>query len=380
MELGDKMNTNILRLLSCPECKKELSLKMAFSQTKNQRIKEGLLECKNCHETYPIIDWIPRLVKKEDFSKEENDSLEKMMKNDFSRDPEIIEFKEENLTEKEKLTIIEKLVREKVVIPKNASKKLKQRTENNIEYRIYHADKKDKYYFAFKKYLRKPITVIADIGGGQGGTLSCINKYIKAEIAILIDYDLDSSKIALIRDPNINICRGDINNLPLKNNSVDLLITAATLEHIKNYKMALRNIQRTRKQAFIFYSPNKFSIYDFGHLNAPITILPRKIIPYATFIWQKIIGHKRSLESIKEELKSTFYYSRVSVTRILKQEGKVYNIFLELINESIKSDYSYSMHDLKLFFRKHNNLLNSISKSIVFLGIEPSVYLFWIKN
>lgn len=47
--------------LICPSCQRELFIK-SIEKESNSRIETGLLECKTCNATYPILKNIPRFV------------------------------------------------------------------------------------------------------------------------------------------------------------------------------------------------------------------------------------------------------------------------------------------------------------------------------
>lgn len=68
--------------------------------------------------------------------------------------------------------------------------------------------------------------VVADIGSGRGGGLYYVCKYLKPESAIGVDYS--RSQIAFCyrhyREENLRWIEGDATSLPLKSNSIDLLL------------------------------------------------------------------------------------------------------------------------------------------------------------
>ena len=66
------MKISIIEYLVCPTCRGELSLK-SIKKTKNE-IVSGKFSCKNCKETFPIKNGIPRFVKDtaKDFVKTED--------------------------------------------------------------------------------------------------------------------------------------------------------------------------------------------------------------------------------------------------------------------------------------------------------------------
>ena len=60
------MKSNLLTKIQCPSCKSELLIKE--KKMKNNEIFEGKIICTKCKEEYEITNYIPRFVKKENYS------------------------------------------------------------------------------------------------------------------------------------------------------------------------------------------------------------------------------------------------------------------------------------------------------------------------
>jgi len=54
------MEKNFLKILVCPKCKSELSLKIQLVD--KEEVISGFLLCSNCKRVYPIINSIPRML------------------------------------------------------------------------------------------------------------------------------------------------------------------------------------------------------------------------------------------------------------------------------------------------------------------------------
>ena len=54
------MKRELMNILVCPLCKKELKLKV--DEENNKEIVTGSLYCAQCNATYPISDTIPNLL------------------------------------------------------------------------------------------------------------------------------------------------------------------------------------------------------------------------------------------------------------------------------------------------------------------------------
>lgn len=54
------MKEKLLNYLSCPECENDLNLEIFYKE--DMEIKDGVFLCKNCHQYYFLIDYIPRFL------------------------------------------------------------------------------------------------------------------------------------------------------------------------------------------------------------------------------------------------------------------------------------------------------------------------------
>ena len=375
------MQLELTKLLSCPECKGDIDMSKTIEKIKQNNfefIKSGILTCRNCGARYPIIERIPRLLKGNYQTLREKEKLK--------------EYNNLNLTKpkstyspaidgNEKYEVIEKMVVQKLKPERIKSKKLKKRLRHDIEYRVYYSAKKEKFVKTCIPYMTHKPEVVVDVGGGQGGTISCFRRHFNPKISILLDLDITWAKIALIRDPITNVIRGDAANMPLKDQSADLLITTATLEHIKDWKNVIKELARVSKNALVAYGPNKWFPYDLGHIDAPfVTFLPKGTALPIAYVFHEFRKTGRSYDSIKKELNSTYYISRHQVVKILEKYGDVKNVFSEFIYHSIRSDYHYIGGEFKNFLKLHPIISHFFSNLLTLLGIEPSVYLFFKRS
>ncbi|GAG01367.1 unnamed protein product, partial [marine sediment metagenome] len=263
------------------------------------------LKCEKCINKYPIINGIPRLCI--ELNNSEKDKLKRFEKNQVSF------IKGENeLNTKIDYVEIEKIVRQKMSVDSNSCDYLKAWVERNIEYKVWGCEKEEKYVKTLKQYYHKPIEVILDIGGGSGGLIKCFSDLYTPILSIMLDYDLDWAEVAKLRNPNVDIVRGDATNLPFKRNSIDLVISQAMLEHIKDYDNAIKEMCEVAKNvSFIAWNPNKLFVFDFGHLDAPVAIFPKKIAKYIAIWWHRIRRTGRTEENIIGSLNVIHYISTV---------------------------------------------------------------------
>lgn len=378
------MHEILIKFLSSSCCKKDLLLdkkKVIVKSTTSDSfhdVVEGILTCSGCFKTYPIINAIPRLC-----NDLWNSELEEMKRIRKTEGAVILNENRKDLTNPETYNQIEKIVREKWNIKQDASNYIKKKAENDFRYQIKECERQEKVINTLKLYLNynNTIKTVLDIGGGTGGLIKCLNDHFKPIFSIMLDYDLSWINVAQLRCPDIQIIRGDAMNLPFKKESIDCVFSLATIEHIQNYERALREMCYVTKHIFfVSWNPNKYFLYDIGHLDAPITIFPRKIAYYVAIFWHKIRKTGRTKEHIAWELERTFYISTTHVKKVLSKHGKVFNVFKDFCLFSLKSDYSYRMGKLKKFLISHTFFTRIILRSLVFLKIEPFCYYIMKKN
>lgn len=152
--------------------------------------------------------------------------------------------------------------------------------------------------------------VVLDIASGSGyGT------QILAEAAKHV-YGVDVNETAInyskkhYGGSNIEYLVGDGESIPLDDNSVDVVITFETIEHIKDYKKFLVEVERVMKKDGLaivstpndveFAEGNHFHLHEFKY-DELVTLLKRQfknIDPYFQSTWKYVsIGSEKELES-----------------------------------------------------------------------------------
>ena len=110
---------------------------------------------------------------------------------------------------------------------------------------------------------RKSLQVL-DIGTGTGFVPSIVDKYLEDSFVICTDISkqmLLTAKIKLSNSKNhfeFVVC--DVESLPFKDNSVNIVTINSTLHHIPNYRNTLEEINRLLSKKgilFIMHEPNK---------------------------------------------------------------------------------------------------------------------------
>lgn len=101
-----------------------------------------------------------------------------------------------------------------------------------------------------------PVSIL-DAGCGEGFTLDMLRKECVGRRVI----GIDSSKLALRLGrklhPKLELKEGDINRLPFKRNSFDLVVCSEVLEHLTKPQDALAEAVRVSKRHLIITVPNE---------------------------------------------------------------------------------------------------------------------------
>jgi ubiquinone/menaquinone biosynthesis C-methylase UbiE/uncharacterized protein YbaR (Trm112 family) len=366
------MHTKLISILASPCCRADLHLEGLGTHIPED-ISEGILTCTACRNEFPIIDGILRILT--DLSEAEKNALSVI--------------KERGLTIRQEATLdvetryqqIAKIIRLREAPDPGASDYLKRRFENDLEFRVHGCEMQDKYVQTLRKYYTEHTRVLIDVGAGQGGLTKCLNDHFKPEISIILDYEIKWAEIARLRNPSVEILRGDATKLPFKDRSIDLVMSQAMLEHVKDYDEAANELCRVAQKAcFIAWSPNKYSVYDFGHLDAPVTIFSKPLARQVAKWWHGLRRTGRSYKSIISELDETFYIPTTYVRNIMLRYGSVYNVFTEFAMNSLMSDYTYRGAKLKRLLASAPFVSRFLFSTLVFFRIEPNCYYVLRRN
>jgi len=150
----------------------------------------------------------------------------------------------------------------------------------------YHAERKTKLASKYRlrrrtrevlkiinKYLKADDPKILDLGTADGLMLSEIKKQLPKSDCVGIE--LSKELIESCRDKNIKIVQGDVQNLPFKDESFDIVIATAIIEHLDHPMKLLEEAHRVLRPGgiLILTTPNPFfeKIADFiGHTEKEI--------------------------------------------------------------------------------------------------------------
>ncbi|MFC1656369.1 class I SAM-dependent methyltransferase [Patescibacteria group bacterium] len=143
---------------------------------------------------------------------------------------------------------------------------------------------------------------LLDIGSGEGFVLKAILRNNNFQAIAL-----DPNENALIelkkRLPNVQVKSGYIQNLPYKDNSFDLVVCCEVLEHLKEPKLALKEIKRVGKN-YIISVPNE---PWFSHMNlmrgrhvSNFGCHPEHIQKWSTKKFVELVGNDLKIIKIKQ--------------------------------------------------------------------------------
>lgn len=92
-----------------------------------------------------------------------------------------------------------------------------------------------------RHFCTEPIDMLADIGCGSGYNLSLLEPYAKHLIGI--DRLINLSPHGKVSRPQTQFVSGDVQRLPLNNQSIDMVMSLDVLEHVDDIKM-LKELHR----------------------------------------------------------------------------------------------------------------------------------------
>lgn len=261
------MKRTLLKLIICPECKKDLYINKTF-KVESQEIIEGTLKCKSCQNWYPIIKAIPRLLPSN------------------LRDHNLLTNNLRFLNEYRKELPTIKIITKK-------TKDIKNQTSEAFGYEWLNWPKpKKKHYNQFIHWTEpfKPAyfknKIVLDAGCGTGNHANYITEWRAKTFAI----DLSESITVAYYNRNLfkknsHYIQADIYNLPFKPNFFDFIYSQGVLHHLPNPEKGFTKLLTHLKKSGVILTriynreDNFFMIYIIeGIFKKLIKNLPFKVI------------------------------------------------------------------------------------------------------
>lgn len=156
---------------------------------------------------------------------------------------------------------------------------------------------------AIKKHHPSNIEAILDIGTADGLMLSKIKKEFPSTECIGLEYSKELIKIC--KDKNIKIVQGNAQNMPFENNSFDIAVATALIEHVSQPMKMLKETHRILKPGGIFIATTPDPFFDkiaelIGHIEKEIhqeTFTMKKLKKYLEKVNFQILKTKRFMIS-----------------------------------------------------------------------------------
>lgn len=181
-----------------------------------------------------------------------------------------------------------------------------------------------------RRFCEAPIDMLADIGCGSGYNLSFLKPYCRHLIGI--DRLVNLSPHGKTLQPHAQLIAGDVQRLPLNDQSVDMVVSLDVLEHVDDEKM-LNELYRTlQPNALLFVTvpaiPWLWSDRDTlaGHQRRYTKLHLIKVLNQAGFQVKYINYYQFLLFPLV--LISRFFWKRRALQRREENPGRVSNYLL----------------------------------------------------
>jgi len=271
------MNNSLIKYLICPEC-----------NSGNQYLSDDFVECKKCGNKISIRGGIPRYVDGEYHS---NFGLQW---NKFST----VQLDSVNGSSESESRLL-------------AQSKLKIN------------DFKDK--------------TILEVGAGNGRFTEIFLKYGSRVISVDFSSAIDANKqnhSRYINEGQFLPIQGDLFNLPLQENSFDMVFCYGVIQHTGNNKKAIAKLSKyPKKSGRLFLDIYSNSLRHFN----PLIYMIR---PFFSLL--KISEHRR-LETVESFVQKVFPF-QLKILSILHGRGGVYKWLRYIVNRSPNSVYGINLY------------------------------------
>lgn len=365
------MREDLVPLLQCPETGAPLELRAVakfFEIGGRRHIAEGELAAGE--RVYPVLDEIPRLLPRPRLLPEELALLEASDPAEARRiEPEVVS---EAGVEAEIRRRMEKVYRLDTTQDAGA----RQRCEGEIRYmKAEMQGRNKKKYVALLAPRVEKAESLLEIGGNFPGLTRNLIEHYRPKRAVVANLQILFPMAFKTRDREIDAVRADVQLLPFRDRSFELLATGFTLEHVPDWRAGLQHMLRVSQNAFIAFGPNSRFPFEVGHLDAPLAgTLPKPLAAYAAWLFKAATGKRRSLKRIREILDEVYHVASPAFAKECKRLGRPpENLFPELV-DVILADPNAPATTARKALKKHPGLARVAAKSLTALGMEPQMY------
>jgi ubiquinone/menaquinone biosynthesis C-methylase UbiE len=156
--------------------------------------------------------------------------------------------------------------------------------------------------------------VVLDIACGSGYGTQLLAKGAKKVYGV--DVSRDAVEYARKKFPakNVEYLTGDATKIPLDDNSVDVVVTFETIEHIKDYHRFLTEVKRVLKDdgLAIISTPNDTEFAEGNHFHVH------------EFTYKELIREvKKYFKNIDSYFQATWKYVAIGSDKFMQQEGLI---------------------------------------------------------
>jgi len=228
------MQTKLTELLACPKCQRSLLLTVKAKAA--GEIKSGSLKCPRCRKKYPIVNFIPRFVKSDQYV------------NNFSFEWQI-----------------------------HRTTQLDSYNHNHLSRDTFF----EKTGFSNRDLKGK---LVLDVGCGMGRFMEIAADNGAAVVGIDLSLAVEAARDNLKQRKNCHFIQADIFHLPFKSKTFDAIFSIGVLHHTPDTKKAFMMLPSLLKSggklAIWVYGQNQFRPYTyFGHWWRIITTrLPKQLL------------------------------------------------------------------------------------------------------
>ncbi|MBE3143230.1 MAG: methyltransferase domain-containing protein [Planctomycetes bacterium] len=266
------MQRKILDLLCCPNCKHDLEL--LEKEVTNGQVTEGLLQCGNCHRSFPIFKGVPRMM----------------------------------LDLGDRIDLAESWGYQWAI-----------QDEGKLETNTYYGETEQQELDNFFNYLgigaaNLPGSVVLDAGCGCGRLTRALGKYGAEIIGIDIASSIERIHEYCQSSQNVHIIQADIANLPFKNEAFDYLWCKLAICYVHNPAQAFENLANLVRPSgrLMVAVPDKadlaftVKLKDFFGISHRI---PRRLLLYVSWCLAPALSlAKRIFKKRKTSLKSNAFF------------------------------------------------------------------------
>lgn len=155
---------------------------------------------------------------------------------------------------------------------------------------------------------------ILDVGAGEGFMLEMLRKHNIGKKLEGIEYMDEALQFAKELHPKVKIKKGNIYELPYKDNTFDLIICTEVLEHLEEPEKALTELKRVTKKYLILSVPNE-PLFTIQRLCRGKSILklgdhPEHIQHWTSGSFEKFVEKQMAIKDAKTPLPWTMIIAK----------------------------------------------------------------------